>query len=404
MGLLRAAAVLALSATLFGTGLNSDRVIRIRPGTHSFDQVLKKSGKAGHPIRYQPEQPGTVTIKGGEIRRMHDIILDGVLIDGRLDPEWPAKSRGVDVRQSTNVTIMNSEIVGPADIHTGYDVTDTVNCSEARGFPTQSGGVGSDRDSDHITFSNVTVHGFRGAGSLRGKHDRIEASLFRNNFNGFSVSSADFQMVDSVMWVHPNHLLSMQGAGTVLLANNLFVDGQDMFQAGKTWKGAAEVTIVSNTFYIPANKPCYGFTGMNLYQIAKSAVVRDNIFVNKHDGFMAVSDQSIGKIQSDYNLFFNYESTTREFHLIDRGTKVSYEDWRQLSDQDGHSIVRQPPAFVDAPQYADADANKWGFRIPASVAEARSWFVLQASSPGKGAASDGDDIGIRATPAKLPER
>ena len=71
-----------------------------------------------------------------------------------------------------------------------------------------------------------------------------------------------------------------------------------------------------------------------------------------------------------------------------------YEDWVAQTGEDTNSIVRQEPLFVDAPLNNDFTENRWGFRIPDTVAEARSWFQLIAGSPGKGAASDGTDMGF----------
>ena len=241
------------------------------------------------------------------------------------------------------------------------------------------------------------VHGFRGAGSLRGKHDQIQKSLFRNNFNGLSISSQLIEITDSVFWVHPNHLFALQGAGSITLTNNLMVDGQDMFQAGVNWDGALRATLVKNTYYIPANKPCYGFTGFNFYNVKQAVILRDNIVINKRDGWMTVGNASMPLVSSDYNLMYNYEKTTEEYNLLDRNLKVPYEEWVRLTGQDKNSKPRQQPLFIDAPQYGDFAANQWGFRIPRSATEARSWFALKSGSPGKGAASNGTDIGVNSS-------
>ena len=131
-------------------------------------------------------------------------------------------------------------------------------------------------------------------------------SLFRNNFNGISASSQVLEITDSVFWVHPNHLIALQGAGKVTLTNNLMVDAQDMFQAGATWDGVQQAIIVKNTFYIPANKPCYGFTGFNFYSVKQSAVVRNNIVVNKRDIWMTVGEcfvtTRVERLQHDVQL------------------------------------------------------------------------------------------------------
>jgi hypothetical protein len=379
----------------------SETVIEVPAGTYTLNEILTASGTSTNPIRYRPQTPGTVAIRGGLISGMHDIILDGFFVNGRLDTDWPKKSRGLDIRDSTNITVMNTEIAGPADIHTGYDIFDRQSCDEADGYPTQSSGIGS-LNTENITFSNIVVHGFRGAGALRGNHDRVLKSLFRNNFNGFGISSVVIDIIDNVFWVHPNHLFTLEGAGIVNLTNNLLVDAQDMFQAGVTWDGVQQGTIVKNTFYIPENKPCYGFTGPNFYRVKQSVRFRDNILVNKRDGWMTVSNASLLLLSSNYNLMYNYQQTTEEYNLLDRRRKVLYEEWVTLTGQDRNSKPRQRPVFADAPQYGDFAANQWGFRIPGSVAEAKSWFALKPDSPGKGVASDGGDIGMNSTTTPDP--
>jgi hypothetical protein len=397
LGVLRVAtisalATLAASATLLRA--QTETVIQVPSGTYDFSQILKQSGTSSNWIRYRPAVPGGVTIRGGEFRNIQYVILDGFTVDGRLDPEWPGKSRGIDVRTSHHVTVMNTEVIGPADIHTGFDISGKSSCREADGFPNVSGGIGARDDTEAITFSNVVVHGFYAAGAFRGKRDRIVNSLFRNNYNGLSVSSVDIAIVDSVFWVHPNHLFSIQGAGRIFLVNNLLVDAQDMFQTGSGREGAEDVSILHNTFWIPANKPCYGFSGLNLYAVSRRGHVTNNVIVNKQEGFIAVSDASVATIASDYNLFFTYVPTTKEFNFIDRKLMVPIETWRSMTAQDSHSLARQAPQFVNEPQYEDYTANQWGFRIPPSVSEARRWLSLKAGSPGKNSASDELDRGF----------
>jgi hypothetical protein len=391
------AVVIALSVGSVEALAQTERVVTVPSGTYTFAQIITQSGTAAAPIRYRPATPGTVTIRGGEIRGAHYVTLDGFVIDGRLDTAMPTKSRGVDISGSSNIEITNSEIIGPNDIYTGYNADGQRDCQESNGALGASVGITSRADSHNITFSNVEVHGFYGAGALRGSNDRIVNSLFRNSFNGLGISSGKASLVENVFWVHPNHLFSLQGAGTVEFVNNLIVDSQDMIQAGKNWEGAQNLLVVHNTFYIPANKPCYGLSGITIYSITKTAVVRDNVLVNKRDGFLNVSDATAVFLKSNYNLYYNYEKTTQEFKFKDAELDVPYETWVSRTGEDQQSVIRQAPLFSNPPQYEDYSAHPRGFRVPRSVSEARSWFLLKDGSPGRNRASDGIDMGISRT-------
>ena len=400
-----AVAHVALAASVAILRAQSETLVQVPSGTYSLEQVVTQSGTAISWIRYRPAVPGTVTIRGGEVLEGRQyVILDGFTIDTRLDPNYPSWSPTLNITSSEHIVITNSELVGPADIHTGFDITGAQNCKEAEGFPTPRGpGFRTGPDTDYITFSNVLVHGFHTAGRFHGKHDKVVNSLFRNNHNAFDVEGGVVEIVDSVFWVHPNHLFELHGATTVYLVNNLFVDAQDMF-ASQMHEGVDEVHMVHNTFWIPANKPCYGFTGINLAGVHQLAEVRNNLLVNKQtDIFFHVTDAVIPLLESDYNLFYYYGAqTTEEFKLLDQGRMVPLETWRSISGQDPDSIGRQQPLFVDPPQYEDFSMNQWGFRIPSSVAQARAWLTLRAGSPGAGAGSDGLDMGITGSGGPIP--
>ena len=372
----------------------TERVVTVPAGTYTFAQIVTQSGTATSPIRYRPATAGSVTIRGGVLRNVQHVILDGFTIDSRLGTDWPTRAIGVDVVASSDVQIANSEVIGPNDYFTGFNVRGEADCDESTYGMNASAGISSRADSHRITFSNVVVHGFYGAGALRGTDDRIVNSLFRNGFNGLSISSAKISIRDSVFWVHPNHLFALQGAGSVELINNLLVDGQDMVQAGPNWQGAQVLTLVHNTFYIPANKPCYGFSGVTIYNIKQSALIRDNILVNKQDGFINTSDATLSVLKSNHNLFYNYNRTTKEFKLKDQNVDIAYELWVSRTGLDMLSLAREAPQFTSPPQYEDWAAHPRGFRVPKTAAEARSWFVLKDGSPGKNRGSDGTDMGL----------
>ena len=157
----------SVSAFVLAGFAQSETIVEVPAGTYTLKEILTSSGPARIRFAIAPERRVPSQFVGRPDSGMHDIILDGFFVDGRLDTDWPKMSRGLDVRDSTNVTVMNSEIAGPADIHTGYDILNKQYCEEANGYPTQSSGIIS-LNSENITFSNIVVHGFRGAGSLRG--------------------------------------------------------------------------------------------------------------------------------------------------------------------------------------------------------------------------------------------
>ena len=298
------------------------------------------------------------------------------------------------------------QCIAANDIHTGYDAKNKLNCKE------YTGGIGStgfSSNGQNVTFSNVVAHGFRDTASFhRGAQVKIKNCLFRNNFNGISFTGDRLELEGNVMWVHPNHQFSIKcpSGGVVLLINNLLANAQDMVKAGAAWLGCDEIYIIHNTFWIPANKPCGNYSGLQLNRVRKKAIVMNNILVNKDKLWLVIPQKLLPNLVSDNNLFYHHDkSSKRGFSLYRAGAakksgEVSWNAWQSRTGQDRHSIVGKPPVFTDAPQYSlplpipgNAE-NQWGFWIPGSAAEARRRFALQPGSPGKNAASDGKDIGI----------
>jgi hypothetical protein len=81
-------------------------------------------------------------------------------------------------------------------------------------------------------------------------------------------------------------------------------------------------------------------------------------------------------------------------------TRVTRADWLALG-RDRNSIFDTKPDFANPPQYEDFKENRWGFRIPSTAAEARSWFTLKDRSSGTRGASDRRDIGISLAPMSV---
>lgn len=384
----------------------------ISPGIYKMSDVIKSSGTPQQWIRYKPQVPGAVMLRGGALQNVQYVILDGFIVNGSFH-ESPGKFSGISV-QTSNVRIEGTEVVGPADIHEGYSVAGTLSCSESDGHP-GGGGIGIAKGFENVTFSNITVHGFYDAGAISGRNVKIENSLFRNNFNGLSFSGEGIDIVGSVFWQHPNHLFSMQGAGLVRFVNNLFAVSQDGVQAGPNWvAGAKEVHYIHNTYYLPANDPCNKGGGVNAYNIFGKLIMKDNVFVKKGAGYLNtrfVEDTVPKEFISDYNLGYGSDANIGEefsYPVYFKNTNSisfdykprSHAQWTTLTGQDKNSIFHKKPLFADAPVYTiplpspGNEANQWGFRIPKTTAEARSWFELLDGSPGKSSASDGLDQGI----------
>ena len=324
-------------------------------------------------------------------------------MDAGLDPDLtdPSRSfpRAAGVRiDADNVRIENTVIAGVNDIHTGFNTLNQTSCKE---FDSGTKGGGMIVISgDNIGFKNITVYGFNDALSVQSAAGNVvvEDSLIRNNFNGMSLEGKSLTVRNSVLWVHPNHQFSIkttQPGSFFSLENNLLVDAQDMVKAGAAWEGADELYVIHNTFWTPANNPCNVYREIQANNVRDKIVIKDNVIVSVSDNWMTIASTQIPFLTSDFNLGYRYEGIANNEFDID-GSQLIHEDWVAQTGQDSNSIVRQEPLFVDAPQYEDFSENQWGFRIPSSVAEARSWLTLAAGSPGKNAASDGKDIGILA--------
>jgi hypothetical protein len=178
--------------------------------------------------------------------------------------------------------------------------------------------------------------------------------------------------------------------------NNLIVDAQEV---NMVWCGDCldELVVVHNTIYIPANAPCGEMSGIKTAMVRERVIVRDNIIVNTGTPFIGSSPDTMS-LESDFNLFYHHRTVRApdEFRYgsrVGKRDRVTRAQWLGLG-RDRHSVFDRAPIFQDPPQNGDLETNQWGFRVPISVAEARSWFFLRAGSPGVRAASDRSDIGI----------
>jgi len=380
---------------------SAEEAVLVPPGTYTLADIFTREGTAENWIRYQPQKTGTVTIRGGGSVKTPFVILDGFLFDGNLHPRAPQQTGALNVAAS-NVRIENSELRGPKDIHTGYDVNGQTNCDESYGVPNRGGGMSV--DSQNVVFDNVVVHGFYTAGTLRqGSSVVVQNSLFRNNFNGLEFKGTSVEIRDSVMWVHPNHLNTIEApGGSVRLINNLIVSAQEA-NLVLCADCVSEFVFVHNTLYEPPGRPCGDMEGIKTALVKDSVTVRDNIVVSLNSAHVG-SSMETRAMTSDFNMFYHHKRGTDEFRYGPRSgspNRVSRSEWLNLG-RDNQAIFDTLPAFRDPPEYQDFSANRWGFRIPNSAAEARSWFFLTEGSSGTGAASDKRDIGITVTPVSPP--
>ncbi|MFQ5719341.1 MAG: hypothetical protein ACE5IK_07305 [Acidobacteriota bacterium] len=418
--------VAGLAGLLGPATARGETLITVPAGTYDVSEVVTRAGTAAAWVRYRPATAGTVVLRGGGSIDLGFVILDGFFVDGNLDPDLNDPTRttpranGLFVSAS-NVLVENTEIVGVNDVHNGYDTSNQTSCVE---FDFGISGNGLRVSGSNVTMRNITLHGFREASTVNQTGSlTIENSLYRNNFNGVTMLGLSLVIRDSVFWDHPNHQFSINTAesGSLFdLENNLLSNSQDMIKAGGNWIGVARFIVRHNTFFLPANDPCGEYAGINSDNVRQQSVIRDNLFVNLRNGLIISNSDLLPTLDSDYNFIYQYDpiAPPDEFRWETcapgacvsgaASQKTSLEAWQNTTCSAGrcldqNTIVRQAPVFADAPAYvvnlpSPGNAqNQWGWRTPTSAAEARSWLTLMPGSPGKGAASDGMDMGFVST-------
>jgi hypothetical protein len=204
--------------------------------------------------------------------------------------------------------------------------------------------------------------------------------------------------------------------------NNLFTLFQNVVGAPLRQEGQSLIPILrvtNNTYWCPAYRPVNVGAGMRIPGITSEIQVRNNIFVM--DGSVIYQVQDNGSVQpnnridqkailnSDYNLVYQRDGATGKFvrlNGMDRGLTT----WQRESGRDANSKFNELPVFVNEPTLRNPlpnpgnARNNWGWdrAIPRTVGNnfadlqtIRAWFGLSNESPGKRAASDGSDMGIR---------
>jgi hypothetical protein len=343
-----------------------------------------------------------VIIRGGGTINRSYVTLEGFLFDNTLNPNYGGSGAHTVIvaSNSLGVRIEQSEIKASAhDIHTGYLWgTNTRDCSESGSLSSATGL--SISSGSNVTLADSVLHGaYNVTNHMSGSTLRIERSLVRNNFNGLQVGSGStIQFVDSVLWDHPNHpiIVDSTNLATLVIDNSIIVSGQNTVRTVGE-EGGSHVIVRHSTFYTPSNHPCGSDAGIDPTNVRQQVVIENNIVaVNSNNWWRALTSQ-LPFYRSDYNLGYHWQTTSGRDLRLD-SSMLSLEQWRVATGQDLHTIKARP-LFVDAPLYASqlpatGDAsNQWGFRVPSSVAQVRGWFALQAGSPGKGAGSDGLDMG-----------
>jgi len=385
-----------------------ETIVWIEPGTYDMDEIVTQSGTASDWIRYKANGPlGSVVIRGGAYIYDSYIILDGMYIDGGLDPKLgdaTPSSRAIRVR-ADHVHVENSEIAGPADIHIGYDQNGNPDCSEGESYSARYGNAGAIENGneapgfDDFYFYNVTVHGWYGATADLYGWNKFEKCVFRNSFNGpYPARSQYFELVDSVIWDINNHILASKAPYTnSVVRNNLITMPQEtLYYYVQTAGNSFEFT--HNTVWDPDGRPCVTTDAMNLHELG-DVIVKDNIVVIDTEGFERIFSSQIGEIESDHNMFYHFGGVWedgREFRID--SNPMPLEEWISTTGQGQNTIVLRtaegdsPPAFVDEPYWGED--STWGMWTPPTREAARERFFLQPGSVGTGAASDGLDIGI----------
>jgi hypothetical protein len=117
---------------------------------------------------------------------------------------------------------------------------------------------------------------------------------------------------------------------------------------------------------------------------ARSNIIKDNILITKLSTTSSEKQPIVIWVYNngltghnnslDYNLYYQ-PSTNR---LSEYGTLYSYSTWKSRYSSDSHSLSASPTFVNPATPISPSD------------------YALLSSSPGKGASSDGSDIGINA--------
>ena len=401
------AAVLAvaLAGSVALPRAQSETVVNVAAGTYDLSDVVTSGGTSSNRIRYRASTRGSVIIRGGGTLSRGYVTLDGFLFDNTLNPKYGGSGAHSIVIASNlaGVRIENSEIKASAhDIHTGYLWgTNVQDCSESGALSSATGlNVGS---GSNVTFADSVLHGaYNVTNHMNGSVLRFERALVRNNFNGLQVgANSTIEFVESVLWDHPNHpiIVDSPDQARLVIENSVIVNGQNTVRTVGE-EGGSHVIIRHSTFYTPNGHPCGSDAGIDATNVRQQVVIQNNIVaVNTNNWWRGLSSQ-LGYYSSNYNLGFHWDvSGGRDVRL--NGNEMGLDEWRSATGLDSRSI-RARPIFADQPEYVSprpsigSPSNQWGFRVPSSVAQVRAWFALQPGSPGKGAASDGLDMGITA--------
>ena len=413
-------------------------------------------GTSGNIRRYRPRPGAVCVIRGGWDLEISYITIDGksgangfLTFDGSLDPKVGApsyRSAPINNVMSNNVTIENAVLKGAWQGHYGYAVDGSSWCDEADatnavGPKLPRGGIGWS-GTNGVMRDCVVIGDKNGLGGVRGGL-RCERVLFRNVTSAGGIESVNgsnpYLEVDGcVFWDIPNHGLSGHcpgSGGRIDVRNSLFGPTQEVMGIGNYGaKGVDEFYWIHNTIYTgrgastwphdgnPANPVGCGYTeGLNISGpdggVRLVCVIRDNVFWFERKAYIQFAAGS-GNLTTgasneiDYNLYHTYDpaqNPSNRFKIDGSSAWKTFETWKValaakgIRGRDAHSLEttgQNGPVFADPPVYANpqpipgTDANHYGFRIAPSLAAARSWFILQAGSLGKKAASDGLDMGI----------
>jgi hypothetical protein len=394
---------LALAGSVGLLRAQSETIVNVPPGTYDLSAILTQGGTASNRIRYRPATPGSVIIRGGGTVNRSHVTLEGFLFDGTLNPRYGGSGVHTIIIGSNivGVRIEQSDLKASAhDIHTGFEWgTNTFDCSES-GALSSATGI-SVNSGAHVTLADSVLHGaYNVTNHMNGAFLRIERTLVRNNFNGLQVGSdSTIEFVDSVLWDHPNHpiIVDSSDQATLLIDNSVIVNGQNTVRTvGEL--GGSHVIVRHSTFYTPDRHPCGSDAGIDPTNVRQQVVIQNTLVAVNANNWWRANSSQLGFYQSNYNLGWHWDSSGGADLRLD-GSQISLAQWRTATKLDLNTI-RARPVFADAPDYVSplpttgSQANQWGFRVPTSVAQVRGWFTLQAGSPGKGAGSDGKDIGI----------
>jgi hypothetical protein len=431
--------------------------VEIPAGTYTLAEVFALSsgaGSAGAWKRFRPASGASVVIKGGGTWDVEYTYIDGstgassqLLFDGRLHPSYPTSSAFV-VISASHVRLSHAEYRGSQDVYAYYDLYYAPGSDEY--FDYTDAALNVNRGAAFLcTGTDVEIQycDFHGNYSFFGDSSATGQVTFRScfirnffNFGSSAGTSAEVRLIGCVLGPAPNHGTNFASAsgGYFHMENCLYF----LSQEGPTMNdsstpgtdGVDTLYLVHNTFWqpettwTPGGGAAYGMDGIGLIGgtasdgVRSSGTIKDNVIKFGYEDAkkrqIACYTAQVGGVLTAASVNYNYYVTAHAtpfrtfsgYGPTGESTKT-FAQWQTDTGLDADSLYSSNPAdlvFVNAPSFTDPQpnpgsaANYWGFPIfnvaGATISEklsaVRARMMLDSTSTGYNAASDGRSMGI----------